>query len=100
MTLGNLTKNYSVLTDLIDRTTRAKASHVTAIEQCADRLDADLKASLTRVFRSVTQDLCLTLTNVTAGAVAAVKSTLADVPGQCNETRAHSPHHAEKKARK
>ena len=49
LTLDKLTKNYSVLTELIDRTTRAKASHVTAIEQCADRLDADLKASLTRV---------------------------------------------------
>jgi hypothetical protein len=100
VTLDKLTRNYSVLTDLVDRTTRAKASHVTAIEQCADRLDADLKANLTRVFRSVTQDLCLTLTNVTAGAVAAVKSTLADVPGQTEETRAHSPLPTEKKTRK
>ena len=54
VTLGNLTRNYSVLTDLVDRTTRAKTAHITAIEECADRLDADLKASLTQVFRSVT----------------------------------------------
>ena len=99
-TLDKLTRNYSVLTDLIDRTTRAKTAHITSIEECADRLDSDLKASLTQVFRSVTADLCLTLTNVTAGAVAAVKSTLADVPGQCEETRAHSPLPTEKKARK
>ena len=99
-TLDKLTRNYSVLTDLIDRTTRAKTAHITSIEECADRLDSDLKASLTQVFRSVTQDLCLTLTNVTAGAVAAVKSTLADVPGQTEETRAHSPLPTEKKARK
>ena len=100
LTLDKLTRNYSVLTDLVDRTTRAKTAHITSIEECADRLDADLKASLTQVFRSVTTDLCLTLTSVTAGAVAAVKSTLADVPGQCEETCAHSPLPTEKKARK
>ena len=103
-TLGKLTRNYvyvySVLTEILNRTTRAKTAHITSIEECADRLDADLKTSLTQVFRSVTADLCLTLTNVTAGAVAAVKSTLADVPGQCNETRADSPQPTEKKARK